>query len=196
MARRCFGPGCNTALVLPRHITGNCINRRLPSLTSRRAAEWVTTPLSPDAVLRPEAANRNTIQATLVGGDVAQRSRLAALLAQVPGIEVTGWSDTPRSQAVLDALAALDVVVAPAVPRAAEVRRPQLSPRQREVLAAYSAGNELLDVVARRLGMKPETFKTHLRRIRIKYEDVGRPAPTRRDLYVRAVQDGLLPPPS
>jgi hypothetical protein len=49
---------------------------------------------------------------------------------------------------------------------------------------------------ARSLGMDQETFKTHLRRIRVKYRAVGRPAPTRRDLYVRAVEDGPLPPPS
>ena len=75
------------------------------------------------------------------------------------------------------------------------VPRPQLSSRQREVLAAYASTNDLLPTVARRLGMDPETVKTHLRRIRAKYADVGRPAPTRRDLYVRAVEDGLLAPP-
>jgi DNA-binding CsgD family transcriptional regulator len=74
--------------------------------------------------------------------------------------------------------------------------RPDLAPRQREVMVAYAAGNELLPTVARRLGVDEETVKTHLRRIRRKYADVGRPAPTRRDLYVRAVEDGLLPPPT
>jgi hypothetical protein len=44
--------------------------------------------------------------------------------------------------------------------------------------------------------MDRETLKTHLRRIRMKYAEVGRPAPTRRDLYVRAVEDGLVPPPA
>ena len=76
------------------------------------------------------------------------------------------------------------------------VRRPQLSSRQRDVLAAYASTNDLLPTVARRLSMDPETVKTHLRRVRAKYADAGRPAPTRRDLYVRAVEDGLLPPPS
>jgi DNA-binding CsgD family transcriptional regulator len=76
------------------------------------------------------------------------------------------------------------------------VRRPRLAPRQRQVLIAYVAGSELLPTVARELGMDRETLKTHLRRIRTKYAEVGRPAPTRRDLYVRAVEDGLVPPPS
>jgi DNA-binding NarL/FixJ family response regulator len=75
-------------------------------------------------------------------------------------------------------------------------QRPKLSDRQRDVLTAYASSNDLLPTVARRLGMDPETVKTHLRRIRAKYADVGRPAPTRRDLYVRAVEDGVLPPPS
>jgi DNA-binding CsgD family transcriptional regulator len=80
--------------------------------------------------------------------------------------------------------------------RLAVARRPRLAPRQREVLIAYVAGSDLLPTVARELGMDRETLKTHLRRIRAKYAEVGRPAPTRRDLYVRAVEDGLVPPPA
>lgn len=193
----CTGPRVqHSARPAAPHLGEKTMTRHLPSLAARGAAEWPTTPLPPDAVLRPAAAGGDTIQVTLVGGDVSQRRRLADLLAQVAGIDVTGWSDTPRSQAVLEAIAGMDVVVAPTAPPTTVVRRPRLSPRQRDVLTAYSASNELLEVVARRLGMKAETFKTHLRRIRVKYEDVGRPAPTRRDLYVRAVQDGLLPPPA
>jgi DNA-binding CsgD family transcriptional regulator len=75
-------------------------------------------------------------------------------------------------------------------------RRPRLASRQRDVLVAYVAGSDLLPTVARELGMDPETLKTHLRRIRLKYAEVGRPAPTRRDLYVRAMEDGLVPPPT
>jgi DNA-binding CsgD family transcriptional regulator len=74
--------------------------------------------------------------------------------------------------------------------------RPQLSARQRQVLVACAASSDLLPTVARGLGVDEETVKTHLRRIRAKYAAVGRPAPTRRDLYVRAVEDGLLPPPA
>ena len=75
-------------------------------------------------------------------------------------------------------------------------RRPRLAPRQTEVLVAYVSSSDLLPTVARTLGMDRETLKTHLRRIRAKYAEVGRPAPTRRDLYVRTVEDGLLAPPS
>ncbi|MGY1601451.1 hypothetical protein [Geodermatophilus sp. SYSU D00815] len=82
------------------------------------------------------------------------------------------------------------------VGRGGLLRRPRLAPRQREVLVAYVSGSDLLPTVARELGMDRETLKTHLRRIRAKYAEVGRPAPTRRDLYVRAVEDGLVPPPA
>ena len=74
--------------------------------------------------------------------------------------------------------------------------RPHLAPRQLQVLLAYVSTNDVQSAVARSLGMDTETLKTHLRRIRAKYADAGRPAPTRRDLYVRAIEDGLLPPPS
>ena len=92
--------------------------------------------------------------------------------------------------AVVRAAAALD---AGAAGRAV---RPQFAARQREVLVAYVTGSNLLPTVARELGMGPETLKTHLRRIRAKYAEAGRPAPTRHDLYVRAVEDGLVPPPA
>ncbi len=42
--------------------------------------------------------------------------------------------------------------------------------------------NDVQASVARSLGMDPETLKTHLRRIRAKYADAGRPASTRRGL--------------
>jgi hypothetical protein len=45
------------------------------------------------------------------------------------------------------------------------------------VLIVYAAGNDVLETVARRLGMNPETLKTHLRRIRAKYREAGRPPP-------------------
>lgn len=76
------------------------------------------------------------------------------------------------------------------------VVRPQFSPRQREVVLAYVTISSLLPAVARELGMGPETLATHLRRIPVQYAEVGRSTLTRHDLYVRAVEDGLVPPPS
>ena len=129
------------------------------------------------------------LRVTVVGVDPEQRRRLADILATVAGVAVVGTAETHPAD-VPCVVVELDVA-APAGPR-----HPGLAARQLEVLVAYAESNELLSVVARRLGMNEETLKTHLRRIRAKYREVGRPAPTRRDLYVRAVEDGLLPPPS
>ncbi|NYJ05826.1 response regulator transcription factor [Petropleomorpha daqingensis] len=132
------------------------------------------------------------LRVLVVGADPDKRRRLARLLAGVAGVEVVGWLESSEALEVLgyddDELAIVSAEPA--------LRRPKLSARQRDVLIAYAAGNQLMPAVARSLGMDQETLKTHLRRIRVKYREVGRPAPTRRDLYVRAVEDGLLPPPS
>lgn len=70
-------------------------------------------------------------------------------------------------------------------------RVPDLSPREREVLELYATGLPLKSV-ARRLAIGEETVREHLRRVRRKYAAAGRPADTKTDLYVRAVEDGHL----
>lgn len=76
---------------------------------------------------------------------------------------------------------------------AATEGRPDLSPRQEEVLVRYTSTDAKLPTVARQLGMQPETLKTHLRRIKEKYAAVDRPVSTRLELYRRAVEDGYVP---
>lgn len=70
-----------------------------------------------------------------------------------------------------------------------------LSPRQREVLALYASGEKAARV-ARLTGLSEQTVNDYLNRIRHKYAAAGRPAPTKTDLYKRAVEDGWLPVPS
>lgn len=69
-----------------------------------------------------------------------------------------------------------------------------LSPRQQEVLALYASG-EKADRVARLTGLASDTIPDYVKRIRVKYAAAGRPAPTKVDLYMRAVEDGYLPMP-
>ena len=69
-----------------------------------------------------------------------------------------------------------------------------LSPRQQEVLTLYASG-EKASRVARLTGLSEQTVNDYLGRIRQKYADAGRPAPTKTDLYKRAVEDGWLPVP-
>jgi DNA-binding NarL/FixJ family response regulator len=70
-----------------------------------------------------------------------------------------------------------------------------LSTREREVLRLYAAGLPL-KVVADRLGVAYSTAKENITRVRVKYVEVGRPAPTKVDLLRRAMEDGILAEPS
>jgi len=69
-----------------------------------------------------------------------------------------------------------------------------LSPKEREVLALYAAGDKSTTVAAR-AGLSTGTVAEYVRRIRFKYAVAGRPAHTKIDLYKRAVEDGILPAP-
>ena len=70
-----------------------------------------------------------------------------------------------------------------------------LSARQREVLELF-AGGESAKRVASQIGLSITTVNDYLLRIRAKYAQQGRAAHTKVDLYKRAVEDGVLPPPS
>ncbi|MCD5347804.1 response regulator [Agromyces sp. H3Y2-19a] len=68
----------------------------------------------------------------------------------------------------------------------------QLGRRERDVLHLYASGLPL-KAVAIQLGIAHSTAREYLDRIRAKYVEVGRPAPTKVDLLRRAVEDGILP---
>lgn len=67
---------------------------------------------------------------------------------------------------------------------------PALSPRERSVLLAYASGMTL-KAAARHLGIRPETARTYLDRVKAKYQDQGRPTYTKLDLARRVSEDGL-----
>ena len=69
---------------------------------------------------------------------------------------------------------------------------PELSPRELDALRLYASGLKLA-AVAHRMGISPHTAKEYLDRVRAKYQQVGRPARTRTELYAAASRDGLLP---
>lgn len=70
---------------------------------------------------------------------------------------------------------------------------PKLSSQERVALSLYASGMKL-ETVAWRMGVTPSTVKEYLDRVRAKYSSVGRPAPTKIDLYYQAVQDGFIKP--
>lgn len=72
---------------------------------------------------------------------------------------------------------------------------PKLSAREREAMRLYAMGLPLKSV-ARRMNVSAETAKEFLLRVRRKYSAAQRPADTKMDLFLRAVEDGILPPPA
>jgi DNA-binding NarL/FixJ family response regulator len=72
--------------------------------------------------------------------------------------------------------------------------RPVLSPQERRALQLYATGMPMKSV-ARKMTISDETVKQYLGRVREKYARAGRAAPTKLELYYRAVEDGHLPPP-
>jgi two-component system, NarL family, nitrate/nitrite response regulator NarL len=72
--------------------------------------------------------------------------------------------------------------------------RPGLSPQEMRALQLYATGLPLKSV-AKRMTLSEETVKQYLGRVREKYALAGRAAPTKLELYYRAVEDGHLPPP-
>ena len=73
--------------------------------------------------------------------------------------------------------------------------RPTLSNQERRTLQLYATGLPMKSV-ARKMAISEETVKQYLGRVRQKYTLAGRAAPTKLELYHRAVEDGHLPPPS
>jgi two-component system, NarL family, nitrate/nitrite response regulator NarL len=71
--------------------------------------------------------------------------------------------------------------------------RPALSNQETRVLQLYATGLPMKSV-ALRMGIGEETAKQYLGRVREKYARAGRAAPTKMELYHRAVEDGHIHP--
>ena len=108
----------------------------------------------------------------------------------VKNIQATGAAVLVHSIADGDVLNNLEW--ASAIDADVEFAKAQLGRRERDVLNLYASGLPLR-MVADQLGIALSTAREYLDRIRVKYVEVGRPAPTKVDLLRRAVEDGILP---
>ncbi|GIH05373.1 DNA-binding response regulator [Rhizocola hellebori] len=68
---------------------------------------------------------------------------------------------------------------------------PVLSERERTALLWWFQSMSKASV-ASRMGISPHTVDMYIRRARLKYAQVGRAAPTKTDMLMRAIEDGLL----
>jgi two-component system, NarL family, nitrate/nitrite response regulator NarL len=121
---------------------------------------------------------------------------LAAVRAGARGY-VLKSEDTARVRAAIKAVAAGEDWISPrlAYILAADTAtdRPALSPQETRALRLYATGMAIKSV-AHRMGLSDETVKQYVSRVRDKYARAGRAAPTKLELYYRAVEDGHLPP--
>lgn len=75
-----------------------------------------------------------------------------------------------------------------------DLNRAGLSRQEQQVLTLFATGVKAI-AVASAVGIAESTVEDYVRRIRVKYARIGRPAHTKVDLYKRAIEDGFLPLP-
>jgi DNA-binding NarL/FixJ family response regulator len=110
-----------------------------------------------------------------VGGVVGKRDAEADIIA-------AAWTVLGRGQWMTPELAAVI---------AGDANRPALSDQEERALVLYASGLTL-DAVAATLGVKRDTAKTYLDRVRAKYAGVGRNVRSKVDLSRVALADGYL----
>ncbi|MFJ6099380.1 response regulator transcription factor [Williamsia muralis] len=127
-------------------------------------------------------------------GDEAYLVRLAASA----GVRAVLRKNVSEEELLKALRAALSGQEAPTVDWAAAIDADEdfvdLSPQLRRVLELYATGESTAGV-AKAMDLSPETVADYVGRIRRKYVAVGRPAPTRSHLVLRAIEDGWLPIP-
>jgi DNA-binding NarL/FixJ family response regulator len=82
-------------------------------------------------------------------------------------------------------------LAAAAVQAAQQIGRPELTAQERRVLIEWLLTDNK-DSVSKKLHIAPSTVRTHLQRIRRRYSEIDRPAPSKAALFARAIQDGLI----
>jgi DNA-binding NarL/FixJ family response regulator len=82
-------------------------------------------------------------------------------------------------------------LAASAVHAAQQFGRPELTAQERRVLIEWLLTDNK-DSVSKKLHIAPSTVRTHLQRIRRRYSEIDRAAPSKAALFARAIQDGLI----
>ncbi|CAN5268996.1 response regulator transcription factor [soil metagenome] len=144
-----------------------------------------------DNVLRARATGAAVLIHSIADRTASIREALAAGAAGV----IPKASSTRIVMAAIATVAAGEVLNnlewASAIDADQEFAKAQLGRREQDVLHLYASGLPLKTVAAQ-LGIAPSTAREYLDRVRAKYVEVGRPAPTKVDLLRRAVEDGIL----
>jgi two-component system, NarL family, nitrate/nitrite response regulator NarL len=181
----------------------------------------VNTAITVDALLAGPGRRADVVLLDLELGDgTTVEGNVAAIVAAGPAVLVLSAHDKPvavraairagalgyvlKSEQAAQIRAAIREVAAGRAwfsPRLAYILatddtadRPVLSQQEMRALQLYATGMPMKSV-ARQMTISNETVKQYLGRVREKYARAGRAAPTKLELYYRAVEDGHLPPP-
>ncbi|GAA1480646.1 hypothetical protein GCM10009624_10860 [Gordonia sinesedis] len=132
-------------------------------------------------------SHRDQVYAARRHAEAAQRRQEALARLAARRMPLPGQPGTRHMHVVPD--------TPPVEPRPAEtlpdLPRPELTAREIEVLRTWLVVDSK-PAVAQELFISLGTVNTHLTRIRAKYAEIGRAAPTKAGLVARAVQDGLV----
>jgi len=110
-----------------------------------------------------------------VGGFVGKRDQESDIVAAAWAVLGRGHWITPELAAVM----------------AGDSARPSLSDQEERALILYASGLAL-PAVAAALGVKPDTAKKYLNRVKAKYAEAGRPVRTKLEMNRAALRDGFL----
>lgn len=128
------------------------------------------------------ADNVRLLRRALAGGAAGVCRKAEPISVTISSIEAVAEGQVVISQEILAAIEGDAPYVAA-----------NLGPREREVLGLYAGGFEVPEV-AGRLTITENSVKEYLKRIRVKYTNVNRPAASKLDLFRRAIEDGIVPP--
>lgn len=128
------------------------------------------------------ADNLRLLRRALAGGADGVCRKAEPLHETIAAIRAVASGHQVISQEILQAIEGDSHYVAAA-----------LGPREREVLSLYAAGLEIPEI-ARSLYITENSVKEYLKRIRMKYIQVDRPAASKLELFRRAIEDGIVPP--
>ncbi|MFB9164995.1 MULTISPECIES: response regulator transcription factor [Arthrobacter] len=122
----------------------------------------------------------------------AIKSALAAGAAGIArkGDDVKDALDMVRRVAAGETIASQELAIA--ISSDSLFMAAELSDRERETLKFYATGFTGVQI-ARRMNVSVNTVGTNIKRIREKYAAAGRYAPTKLELYHRALEDGIIP---
>ncbi|MEV6107805.1 response regulator [Streptomyces sp. NPDC051940] len=106
-------------------------------------------------------------------------------------LDIGAFAYVPKAEGRARLVAAIQAAAADLPYTPPTFARPRLSVRETDVLIEwFLCGSK--QMVADRLGLSVRTVNGYIERIRIKYANVGRQAPTKAALIIRALQDDLV----